>query len=195
MTGSESKSHSPKPRQSAEYDDDIAWYIQCAASALGERGTLGAAIAMVKRGSVASSGVPNSDLYSDRQVGWSENGPILGDIERARRLDRVWRRVPREHQHVLLVRYTTRSEWPPGVEAWLGPLCGVALLLAPDPAKLLKACENASKENHKAVIEGALKRAQRANQKAHEAWRKARREQYEAWANEEAELAEMRGDS
>lgn len=185
----------PKTRIAAEFDDDIAWYIQCSASALGERGTLGAAIAMMKRGSVASSGVPNSDLYSDRQVGWSENGPILGDIERARRLDKVWRRVPREHQHVLLVRYTTRSEWPPGVEAWLGPLCGVALLCAPDPAKLLKACENASEGNSKAVIDGALKRAQRASRRAHEAWQQARREQYEAWANGEAELAVLRGDS
>src|SRR5690606_9837343 len=121
----------PKTRIAAELDDDIAGIIQCSARAPGHRGTMGAATATMKRGTgapatarmergaVASSGVRDGDVDSARQVGWSENGPVLGDLERARRLDKVWRRVARDHQHVLLVRYTTRSEWPPGVEAWL----------------------------------------------------------------------------
>src|SRR5690606_41096939 len=100
MTGHESKSHSPKPRQSAEYDDDVAWYLQCSPSVMGETSGYGAFVAALERGTVRRGGVANIDIYSDRQIGW---GPEerLGEIERARRLRAVWQRLSPEDQDIL----------------------------------------------------------------------------------------------
>lgn len=179
-----------KHQVAAELDRDVEWWVNRAASALGERGTMAAVINIAQQGSIGPSGVPNVDLYSDEQLGWGETPDgerrhFVGEIEKARRLQKVWRRISPTTQDRLLVRYTTRSDWPAGVEGWFGPLAGLALFLAPDAAKVIKACSNASDTAAKAVIEGALRRAQKANQRAHEEWRIALRAQYAAWANGE----------
>lgn len=188
-----------KHQVAAELDRDIEWFVHRMASALGERGTLAAVINIAKQGSVGISGVPNTDIYTDEQLGWGETPDgerrrFLGDVERARRLQKVWRRLSPETHNRLFARYATSSEWPPGVQAWFGPLAGLALYLAPDPTKVLKACANASEDTAKAIIEGALRRAQKGNQRAHEEWRIAlrsqRMEDAQAWAQHDPEVQE-----
>lgn len=173
-----------------ERDREIEFLIHRAPSALGEHGTMGAIVAILKAGA-PRGGVPNTDLYTDIQIGWGETREgerrrFVGEIERARRLQAAWSTLSPETQERLLARYATASEWPAGVQAAFGPLSGLALLLAPNPSKLIKACSNSSSETAKAIIEAALKRAQRANLKAHEEWRAALRAQRralaEAWA-------------
>lgn len=171
----------------AERDRDIEWLMHRAPSALGERGTFNAVINIAQQGSIGPSGVPNVDLYSDEQLGWGETPDgerrhSVGEIARARRLQGAWARLPKATQDRLTVRYATRSEWPAGVQGHFGQLAGLALYLAPNPSKVIKACSNSSTTTAKALIVGTLRRAEKANLKAHEEWRQALRAQYRAWA-------------
>lgn len=182
----------PTPKRPAvELDDDVAWYLQCSPSIMGETSGYGAFVAALERGTVRRGGVANIDIYSDRQIGW---GPEerLGEIERARRLRAVWQRLSSEDQDILCLRYTTRSEWPPGVVSRFGQLAAIALYLAPDRSKVLRACECPATPHALSVIDGALRRAERANRRAHEAWRQARNERYQEWVAEQEQLEAMR---
>ena len=122
----------PKQRESKRIRDagvDAAWWIQCAPSALGERGISAALLHQLEVGPPdGPSGVPNTDLYSDQQVGF---GPMLrgmGTIARSRHCRAVWVRLASYTQAILAARYESRNDWPPGMRARFGGLVGVVVL-------------------------------------------------------------------
>ena len=109
------------------YNAEIEWFIRCGSVALGERGTSAALLEMLKNGRpTGASGVPNSDLYSDQQLGWGRFTD--GTIERANRCLAIWRKLPLKTREVLRARYDSR-QWPPGVAGMLGDLAGVVVVL------------------------------------------------------------------
>lgn len=110
----------------AEYIDDIAWFIQCAAAAQGERGTTGQMIDLLRFGVPSRGGVPNTDLYSDRQLGWGRWKK--GEVERARGCVAVWRRLEEHTRRILIARYDSR-QWAPGIAGQLGDLAGVVIVI------------------------------------------------------------------
>ncbi len=162
--------------------DDVEWLLRCGDSALGARGTTGAVISILERGGPSSGGMPETDLYTDLQVGF---GPVLrdrGTVARARRLMRTWAQVPPAHQLVLVAHYATRSEWPLGVQGQLGQLASVALMMhaGQELERLLKACQN----NNRAVVDAIRARAETAVREAHRAWYTAQEREAEAWATQ-----------
>jgi hypothetical protein len=159
---------------SEAFDEDLEWFILCGSSAMGARGTLGGVVAVLEHGG-QFTGMPNSDLYSDQQVGF---GPtVIGLVERHRWLSGAWDKLPRETQGVLLGCYsapraqhrtdeTSRS----GAEAQLGRFAALAFWLTKDPAKLLGACREPQKGGNSKVIAAAVKAAKAAAVEAHVAW-------------------------
>lgn len=85
-------------------DEDLAWFLECGGSALGEKGTLGGIIAQLERGGVGG-GVPNTNPYKDAQIGWGRNGETIGQVERHRWLSTAWLALTPGSQRVLLARY------------------------------------------------------------------------------------------
>jgi hypothetical protein len=83
-------------------DEDLAWFLECGGAALGERGTLGGIVSALEHGG-HSGGVPNTDLYTDQQIGWARH--VYGDIEKHRWLTTAWLAVSVESQRTLLARY------------------------------------------------------------------------------------------
>lgn len=90
-------------------DEDLAWFLECGGSALGEKGTLGGIIAQLERGGVGG-GAPNTDPYKDSQVGWGRNGEVIGEVERHRWLTTAWLALTPESQGVLLAHYAQPPE-------------------------------------------------------------------------------------
>ena len=129
------------------YHPDIAWYIQCAAVALGERGTAGSLMDMLKFGPPQHGGVPSTDPCSDRQIGWCAGE---GEIARARRCHAIWSNLSPGFQEILLGRYESR-QWGPGVQGALGDLAGVVVVLV--------GSKNASERIHGATRALAEERA------------------------------------
>ncbi len=86
-----------------DHDEDLMWFLTCGGSAMGERGTLGGIVAALEHGGQAG-GVPNTDLYSDQQVGWGKS--VYGDVEKHRWLSAAWLALSAVSQGVLLARYT-----------------------------------------------------------------------------------------
>ena len=110
------------------HNADAQWFIECAASELGERGTASQLIEMLKRGRpTGPSGVPESWLYSERQLGVGEHRH-RGTIARARKCAAIWSALRWRSREVLLGRYQPR-QWPPGVSGALGEMAGVVVLL------------------------------------------------------------------
>jgi len=64
-----------------DFDQDLAWLLTCGGSAMGERGTLGGIVAALEHGGHLG-GVPNTDLYTDQQIGWGKS--VYGDVEKLR---------------------------------------------------------------------------------------------------------------
>lgn len=83
-------------------DEDLAWFLECGGSALGERGTLGGIVNALELGGT-TPGLPNTSPYTDKQVGWGRH--VIGDVERHRWLLTAWNALTPETQGVLLVRY------------------------------------------------------------------------------------------
>lgn len=84
------------------FDGDLQWFLIFGASAMRERGTLGAVVSMLEMGG-ASSGVPNTDLYNDEQVGFGRH--VVGSIERYRWLRNAWDALDKSTQRVLQACY------------------------------------------------------------------------------------------
>jgi hypothetical protein len=59
---------------SKDHDPDLAWLLTCGGSAMGERGTLGGIVAALEHGG-HPGGVPNTDLYTDQQIGCLPSAP------------------------------------------------------------------------------------------------------------------------
>ena len=150
-----------------DHDPDLAWFLTCGGSAMGERGTLGGIVAALEHGGHAG-GTPNTDLYSDQQVGWGKF--TYGDIERHRWLTEAWRAISEESQGTLLARYTAPRARFRGDEGYgardryvegsdhsvttgkgtragallLGDLAGLAFALTDKPEQLFLACTEPS---------------------------------------------------
>jgi hypothetical protein len=121
-----------KPRPNRTYIEaaasDAEWWITCGPSVLGERGISAALMLQLQLGIPPSpSGVPETDLYSDRQVGFGPAHHNLGTVARARRCSLVWHQLSPYDRQILAARYESR-QWPPGVASRLGPLVGVIVL-------------------------------------------------------------------
>lgn len=97
-------------RKSETFDEDLEWFLVAGSSAMRERGTLGAVINVLELGGVDRGGVPNTDLYSDAQVGFGKH--VVGEIERYRWLSWLWLALDRKTQAVLLACYVApRAEF------------------------------------------------------------------------------------
>jgi hypothetical protein len=162
------------------YDRDLQFLLNEAPVELGERSILAGQIATLERGG-ASPGVPNTDLYSDLQLGWGKH--LVGTIERARRLTRVWVKLSPETQRVLSAHYVSRgraAEVRCGIEHnWesvsgaLGQVALVAVwILTPgELAVLVRACMDKGTRGRAKVISEASKKAGAAIREAHRSWR------------------------
>lgn len=93
-----------RPRRTG-IDEDLAWYLECGDSVVGRRGTLAGIVAALELGG-HPGGVPNTDLYTDRQIGWGRNGNAYGEVERHRWLESAFLALSHESQRVLLARYS-----------------------------------------------------------------------------------------
>jgi hypothetical protein len=151
---------------SSDFDDDLMWFLTCGGSAMGERGTLGGIVAALEHGGQLG-GVPNTDLYSDQQVGWGKS--VYGDIEKHRWLTAAWLALSPGTQGVLLARYTApRAQYRgddgygatdryvegsdhsvttgkgtrTGTALLLGDLAGLAFALSESPEALFIACKD-----------------------------------------------------
>lgn len=167
-------------RDAEAFDEDLEWYLLCGGSAMGQRGTLGGVVAVLEHGG-QFTGMPNSDLYTDQQVGL---GPtVIGLVERHRWLSGAWDKLTRETQGDLLGCYAapraahrTDEHSRSGAEAQLGRFAALAFWLAKDPAKLLMACREPQKGGNGAVVKAAVKAAQKRAKEAHDLWRVAKGE-------------------
>lgn len=154
-----------KPSKQEHEDADLRWFLECGDSVLGARGTLGGIISALEHGGHGSGGVPNTDLYTDQQVGWGRH--VFGEVERHRWLATAWHALTDRSKGVLGTYYSKpRAEFRSdegfgardrfvegsdgatgrhgatrtGVEALLGEFASLAFELCSDPAKLLVAC-------------------------------------------------------
>lgn len=109
-------------------ESDARWYVCCSAAALGERGTSGAAIDLLKFGIPTSRGAEPPLPYSDEQLGFGRAEG--GHVQRWRRCHDVYSAISHGAQAVIWVRFDPR-QWGPGVSDVFGELAGVvALILA-----------------------------------------------------------------
>ncbi len=84
-------------------DEDLQWFIISSGAEMGEKGTLAGVVSMLELGGGKNGGVPNTDLYTDAQVGWKTT--VVGSVERHRWLMAAWLLVGRESQGRLLACY------------------------------------------------------------------------------------------
>lgn len=151
-------------------NDDIAWFLQEAAAALGLHG---------------SSFEPSVSRSAAEQV----EAMILRVLQakpaasRFRRVLAVWRQIPAHHRDVLVVYYSTAGELPAGVTTRLGRMATVALWQA--GATGLRALKLACSQGHGKMLVSAQERAEKAVRAAHKAARLAQQVMAEEWANGE----------
>ena len=172
-----------------DYSEDIDWFLNSAPSAVGEHGTLSSTVNALERGSPCAGGIPNTDLYTDGQVGLSEDRfgnrrEVEGDIAKSRRLAIVWAALSPITQRTLAEHYLyhKRTEFkrqngvveydkfPEFVDARLGDLSAVALRMSMRNgcyAQLLQACA----DDQPVRIRRYLRAAARAVALAHRRWR------------------------
>jgi hypothetical protein len=149
---------------SPDHDEDLMWFLTCGGAAMGERGTLGGIVSALEHGG-HPGGVPNTDLYTDQQIGWG--GAVYGDVEKHRWLSAAWLALSLPTRSVLLARYTApraqyrgdagygardryvegsdRSDTTgqgtrTGTALLLGDLAGLAFALTEKPEQLFLAC-------------------------------------------------------
>jgi len=202
-------------------DPDLSWYLECGDSALGKRGTLGGIVSVLEHGG-HPDGNPSTDLYSDEQIGWARH--VYGSVEKHRWLTAAWNALTPETQRILLAQYApppaefrsdegfgardrfiegkegVAGEHNPtrtGVEALLGELACLALLLCEDPGKLLIACRDAEPtKTNKAglVVVDRERQAQRAKVRAQalQVARAASERAHQEWAESKAGADPMR---
>ncbi len=101
---------SKKPRRVVEehFDGDAEWLVLMGDSAMGERGTLAGTIAQLEHGG-PFTGVPETDLYDDQQLGWGRT--VIGLVEKHRWLSAARALMPAEAWTDIVLRYTA----PPGI--------------------------------------------------------------------------------
>jgi hypothetical protein len=177
------------------WSHELDWWLNCRDAACGYRSSFAAQVAAIERGNATSSSAIGDDglyvqPYHDGQVG-------IGPVREAafaidRKMVRRWRWLAQQTRDVLFAHYTGacpvevkgrlgRSRWALGIEARLGRLAGVAVLLSRGEklAKVLAACERGDDE----ALKGLRARADTAIRTAHAAY-------YEIQATEAERYAE-----
>jgi hypothetical protein len=166
------KHHDPEA-----FDEDLEWLLVAGDASMGARGTLGGVIAQLEHGG-PFTGVPNTDLYTDQQVGFGTTG--AGLVEKHRWLSSSWNALgPATRKNLLFCYQAPRAEHRgdevtgsrSGAEAQLGRYAALSFHLTDEPAALLEACRQPQKGKHARVIARALKRAREAAVAAHKLWR------------------------
>jgi len=162
------------------FDDDLEWLLVAGDSAMGAKGTMGGVVAVLEHGGQIS-GIPNTDIYSDQQVGFGKT--VLGLVEKHRWLIGAWRTLPLEARGVLALCYhAPRAEHRAdevtgnrsGAEAQLGRYAALAFHLTDEPGQLLEACRQPSKGKNGRTITRATKAARDAAIGAHRLWTAAK---------------------
>jgi hypothetical protein len=167
-------------RDGGLFDGDLDWLLNCAASALGLRGTTGSVISMIERGGASAGG--SFDEAMLRRIGWSDDPRRRNrNVERARELRARWERLGAEHRKVLIVHYQARDSRTPAAQH-IGFCAQVALLLAPNLEGLSTALERPTATENARTIKAARDRAETSVRKAHDAWIGTLKAQAEAWA-------------
>jgi hypothetical protein len=180
-----------------ERDPDLEWFLVAGSAAMRERGTMIAVVSSLELGG-HPGGIPNTDLYSDEQLGWGK-GRTIGDVERHRWLARTWFSLPERTRVILQACYAApraalrsdqgfgaRDKWindaqrgsgpnhrSPAI-AMLGEFTALAFLLAEDPQELAAAIQSGRKRSARLVAK-AEKEARQAAKEAHREWSAAKR--------------------
>lgn len=168
MTGGQTRRHA------TDFDDDLEWLLLSGAVAMRERGTIAGVINALECGGPAEGGNLDAagsyiHPFTDQQLGTGRC--VRGEVERFRWLSSAFWACSPETQRMLCLRYTAprasfRSDegfgardryvegsdgkcgshrpTRTGVEAQLGELAAVALVVYEKPAELLLACHNHS---------------------------------------------------
>lgn len=105
---SEPKTKRPRKAPEEHYDSDAEWLVLLGDSAMGERGTLAGTIAQLEHGG-PFTGVPNTDLYDDQQLGWGRT--VVGLVEKHRWLSGARALLTRGEWEDLVLSYTA----PPAI--------------------------------------------------------------------------------
>ncbi len=159
------------------FDEDLEWLLVAGDAAMGARGTLGGVIAQLEHGG-PFTGVPNTDIYSDQQVGFGHTS--IGLVERHRWLSGAWDALPPECRGRLGFCYRAlRAEHRgdemtgarSGAEAQLGRFAALAFQLTEDPAALLSACRQPQQGKNGRVIARELRKAREVAVADHKLWR------------------------
>lgn len=188
---------------------------------MGEKGTTGGVIAALEHGG-HPGGVPNTDLYTDQQIGWGK--AVYGDVERCRWLSAAWWALTPGSQVTLLARYTAprasyrgdagygaRDRWVEGADrsviapgqgtrtgtALLGELAGLAFFLVESPEALFLACLDPSplkldKAGHATINRELEKGRRQLRGKALKAAEAASAAAHAEWAESKAGADPMR---
>lgn len=119
------------------FDPQLEWLIVMGDSAMGERGTLAGTIAQLEHGG-PFTGVPNTDLYSDQQVGWAST--VVGLVERHRVLSAAWMLMSENGRRHALLWYSAppaafRSDEGFGSRDRCPTVEEIQKLGAPEPSK------------------------------------------------------------
>lgn len=204
-----------------DFDEHLSWFLTCMGAAMGERGTLGGIVSALEHGG-HPGGVPNTDLYTDQQVGWGSS--VYGDVEMHRWLTAAWRLLPPGRQVRLVARYaaprarfrgdegygakdryvegsdhsvTTGKGTRTGTALLLGDLAGLAFAMAEDPEALFLACAEPSPlkldKAGKSVIDRELEKGRRKlRRKALKAAAETSAADHAAWLEAKESVAPMR---
>jgi hypothetical protein len=150
-------------------NDDIAWFLQESAAALGLHG----------------AGFEPSGTRSPEEQVEAMIVRVLMAKPAARRFQRVytvWRIIPHNHRDTLVVYYSTAGELPAGASTRLGRFATVALWQA--GATGLRALKLACSQGHGKLLVDSRERAENAVKAAHRAVKVAEQRSADLWASE-----------
>jgi hypothetical protein len=160
------------------HDPEIHWLLNQAAAALGQRSAHQGLVSVLEHAGFPT-GVPETDIYDDRHVGWGKF--CVGDVERWRRLMPVWRILVTSEQAILAAHYAGARGGLPAeiwarVDGALGIYAAAALWLhhGEPLARLIEVCSDSQREGRADALKMASKRVEKAVRGAHRAWQAAR---------------------
>src|SRR5690348_4692651 len=99
----ESKTKKSRKPPEEHYDAHAEWLVLGGDAAMGARGTTASTVAQLEHGG-PFTGVPETDIYSDQQVGWGKT--VVGLVERHRWLTEARQLCGHECWSDLVLRYT-----------------------------------------------------------------------------------------
>ncbi len=172
----------PRKHDPEAFDDDLEWLLVAGDASMGERGSLGGVIAQLEHGG-PFTGVPNTDLYTDQQIGWTHT--TIGSVEKHRWLSTAWSALPEDERRDLALCYhAPRAEhrsdeetgYHVGADAQLGRYAALAIHQTDDVKGLLEACLQPTKGKNGRIIARALRIARDRAVACHKTWAAAKAE-------------------